>query len=569
MTKIDPITTQVVHHGLETLAEEMRTSLCRTALSVVVRDMLDYSCGLFDRRGRLMATALDLPTLIASMGFALDQVREKWGDDFEPGDIVITNDPYGGAAHTSDVHIFIPVFDDAGALIGFSGTIAHHADWGGRVPATTSAANHSVFEEGVRYTAVKLEEAGRPNRSVYEIIAANIRMPEISMGDLRAQIASARTGERGMKRLAERYGSELFMEAVDGLIAYTEERSRQAIAELPDGVYEAEGWLDDDGVERHVPVRLHAKVTISGSQVTVDLTGCAEQGAGGMNCPLATTRSSVIYALKCVLPDDIPFNHGFSVPVEMVTAPASIVEPRFPAATSDRHLTAQRLCDVLSLAFGQAAPERGSASWFVGWPFFVCQGTSPKTGKMIVGAANIGGGAGANRATDGASGIDVHGANCAIIPVEIAEINYPFRVERYELVKDSGGAGRTRGGLGIRADYRITAKDGVLIRSEAEQANPEFAPRGLDGGMPGTPSFIGVIKAGEGEPIQQDPKGEFSVEEGDVLVLVSGGGGGCGNPRDRDHAAVLSDLKIGWVGEEAANGVYGLDQAEIAAVLGD
>jgi len=553
----DPITTEVVRHSLETIAEEMRTSLHRTAMTSVVKDMLDYSCALFDPQGRLLATAIDIPTLLASMGSALRALIAKWGGEIDRGDVLLANHPYMGGVHTSDVNVFVPVFDAGERLVGFSGTVAHHADWGGRLPGTCAASNQSVFEEGVMYPAIKLEERGRPNRAVYDIIGANVRNPAMNLGDLRAQLAAARTGERRLAVLAARHGSDAFLEIVDGLIGYAAARTRQRIGELADGVYEAEGFLDNDGRAFDEPVRVHARVTVSGESLHVDLSGSSPQRVSGMNCPIATTISDVHYAVRCLQGADVPFNEGCLEPVTVEVPEGSLFNPEFPAATSDRHLTSERLCDVLTRALAQAAPEVGSAGWFCGWPVFIPESRSPKTGQRVVLLAQVAGGAGATAGHDGGDALDVHAANCAIIPAETVEMNYSIRVERYELQTDSGGAGEHRGGLGIRADYRVLGDEPVFCISESEQSDPRFAAPGLDGGLPGAPASIHLLRDGEEIPLQS--KGEFVVQPGEVVSMRAGGGGGAGDPRERSRAAVVADLRAGRVSPQAAAELYALE----------
>ena len=552
----DPITTEVIRHALETVAEEMRSSLYRTAMTPVVKDMLDYSCALFDPDGRLLATALDIPTLLASMGSALRSLIAKWGQDIHPGDVLMLNHPYMGAAHTSDVNLFVPVFDASGRRLGFSGTIAHHADWGGRLPGTAAASNQSIFEEGVLYPAIKLEERGVPNRAVYDILAANVRNPSMNLGDLRAQLAAARTGERRLALLAERHGSQLLLDTVSDLIAYAALRTRQRIAEIPDGVYEAEGFLDDDGRAFGEPVRVHARITVSADTLTVDLGASSAQRGSAMNCPMATTRSDVHYAVRCLMAPDVPFNEGCLEPVVLQVPQGNLFNPTFPAATSDRHLTSERLCDVLTRALALAAPESGSAGWFCGWPVFIPQTRSPKTGEQVVLLAQVAGGAGATVDHDGGDALDVHAANCAIIPAETVETNYALRVERYELERDSGGAGRLRGGLGIRADYRVLGDEPVFCITESEQSDPRFAPPGLDGGLPGSAASLRLIRDGRESALRS--KGDFVLAPGDVVCLRAGGGGGVGDPRERDRAAVRADVRSGRVSPAAAREVYGL-----------
>ena len=543
MNRHDAITTEVIRHALETIAEEMRTALRRTATSVVVKDMLDYSCALFDRDGRLLATAIDIPSLLATMAPALQAIIERFGDAIFPGDVLITNHPYLGSAHTSDVNLFVPVFDGAGVLIGFSGTIAHHADWGGRVPGTAAADNRSVFEEGVLIPAVKIEERGEPNRAVTDIILANVRNPNQNLGDLQAQLAAARTGERRLARLAERYTTDVLLETTRRLIDYSARRTRQAVADMRDGVYSADGCIDDNGITPGEPVRLAVTVTVAGEHITFDFSDTDPQMPGALNIPAATTRSAVHYALKCFLPSDIPFNEGSLAPVEIVAPLGCAVNPEFPTAVSDRHLTSQRLADVLVRALAPVDPARASAGWFVGWPVFVLESASPKTREPAVLLANVAGGAGATADHDGADALDVHLANCALIPAEVIETSYELRVERYALIAGSGGRGRHRGGLGIRADYRVLGTEERKFLCEAEQADPRLAPPGAEGGEPGAVARLERERDGTVERLPT--KGQYVALPGDVIRLYAGGGGGFGDASGRDPAAALKDRESG------------------------
>ena len=291
--RIDPVTTEVVRNALETIAEEMGNALRRTALSVVVKDMRDYSCAVFDPRGRMIAAALDIPSLLASMAPALQAALEKWGDDIHPGDVILSNHPYMGACQTNDINMFVPVFDAADKLIGFTGVIAHHADWGGRVAGTAAAQSESAYEEGVLMPALKYEVRGVPERNLQDIIAANVRHPAQNQGDLRAQVAAGRSGARRFAALAEKYGSERLQDAIDDLFDSTALRTALEIGRLPDGAYFAEGWLDNDGVRLDAPVRMQVEVRIEGESITFDFTGSDPQMAGGMNIPNSTLRSVV------------------------------------------------------------------------------------------------------------------------------------------------------------------------------------------------------------------------------------------------------------------------------------
>jgi len=542
--RTDAITVEVVRHALETIAEEMGSSLRRTALSVVVKDMRDYGCAVFDARGGLIAAALDIPTLLASMSPALRSCIDKWGDDIHPGDVFVTNHPYQGACQTNDINLFVPVFDAADQLIGFTGVIAHHADWGGRTPGTAAAISQSVFEEGVLLPALKLEVRGVPERNLLDIIDANTRHPKQNKGDLRAQVASARSGARRFRELADRYGSETLRNAIADLFDYTAERTRAEIAALPDGTYTANGYLDNDGIVLDEPVYMQVDVVISGDSISFDFGSSAQQMRGGMNIPISTTWSVVHYAVKCLMPNEVPFNEGSLAPV-VVNAPlGTVTNPRFPAAVGDRHLASQRLASVVTRALVQAAPGRTSASWFVGWPVLVCESRSPKSGDGVVLLANVAGGAGATASHDGADAVDVHMANCSLIPAEIIESNYELRIEQYSLIADSGGAGKYRGGLGIRADYRNISEQPLRFLSEAEQTDPAFAPEGLAGGGAGASASLVLITA-DGIEHERPSKGQGVAQPGEIVSLRAGGGGGYGDPATRDRIAIEEDLRRG------------------------
>ncbi len=557
--KHDPITTEVVRHALETIAEEMGTSMRRTAISVVIKDLRDYSCAVFDAKGRLLACALDIPGLMAAMAPALQATLAKWGDDVAEGDVFITNHPYMGCAHTSDINIFVPVFGDDGKLVGFTGAIAHHADWGGRVPGTAAYDSRSLYQEGVVLAALKLYEGGKPVQAIFDIIRENVRHPDQNMGDLRAQLASARAGRDRFARLGKTYGAENLRAILAGLIVYTARRVRAELAGLPDGTWSAEGAIDDNGITPGARVRYVVDVTLKGEAITFDFSRGDKQMPGGMNIPWASLRSAVQYALTCILPDDIPVNEGVMDVVEIVAPVGGAVNPAHPAAVGDRHIACERLCDVLVNAMGKIAPERTSAGWCVGFPVFICESVSPKTGDSAVLLGIIAGGAGAANDRDGASGIDVHLSNCAIIPAESIESNYTLRIDRYELIRDSGGAGEFRGGLGIRADYRNISGKAMDVQTEVEQNSADSPPWPLPGGQEGTNCSVWMLADGKEEPLPS--KGYFSIPPGGVVSMRGGGGGGAGDPRRRPVERVLADVKADLVSAEAARTIYGVDPA--------
>ncbi len=563
--KADPITTEVIRNALETIAEEMGNALRRTALSVVVKDMRDYSCAVFDSQGRMVAAALDIPSLLASMAPALQACITKWGKRIYPGDVFLTNHPYMGACQTNDINMFIPVFNAKEHLIGFTGVIAHHADWGGRVAGTAAATSGSAYEEGVLLPALKYEVRGVREDNLHDIITANVRHPDQNHGDLRAQIAAGRSGARRFGALARRYGSELLQASIENLFITTARRTRIELAKLPDGVYTADGYLDNDGISLTEPVYMRVAIEISGDEINFDFAGSASQMAGGMNIPNSTLQSVVHYAVKCLMPSDVPFNEGSLDPVTIIAPPGTVVNPTFPAAVGDRHLASQRLASIVTKALADASPARASAEWFVGWPVLVCESRSPKSGEGVVLLANIAGGAGAYDVADGVDAMDVHMGNCAIIPAEIIESNYELRVEQYSLIRDSGGAGKTRGGLGIRADYRNISANPLHFLSESEQTNPKFAPTGIAGGESGTAASLFLID-NDGIEHAHPSKGQGDALTGEIVSLRAGGGGGFGSVASRPRDLVIDDVRTGRISRTAAGATYLVPEAELVAI---
>ena len=326
MSDIDPISRDVFQHQVHGIAEEMSMALRRAAFSSIIWDMYDYSCGLFSPEGEMLSQAETIPAQLGIMSTAIRYMFAKIPrDQWKPGDIIVCNDPYQGCTHTPDVCLFSPVFHD-GELIALTSTIAHHVDIGGKVPGSEGPDNMEVFAEGLILPPLKLIEEGRPNQAIFDILAANVRDPRGSAGDLRAQIAGCRTGERRLAELAGRYGNARFREMCNACLAYNETYMRRAIAALGDGRWEAEVFMEDDVTSKE-PMRLHAVVTVAGEEITIDVSGSEPQRANGMNCPEASTLSMIHYAVKCVLAPDLPQNQGCDRPVHVVTKKGTLLDP--------------------------------------------------------------------------------------------------------------------------------------------------------------------------------------------------------------------------------------------------
>ncbi|WP_051591155.1 hydantoinase B/oxoprolinase family protein [Bacillus sp. UNC438CL73TsuS30] len=551
--EIDAITLEVVYSSLLTAADEMSGVLGRSAYSPIIREMIDYSCGIFDSTGNLIAQAENIPAHLGSMGTALrDLLNDFPLDSFKPGDAFLVNDPYRGGQHTPDLHVFTPAFYD-GELIGICGTIAHHADMGGKNPGTEGFDNRSIFEEGLRIPPVRLATAEGINEAVTTIIAGNVREPKATMGDLRAQIAACRFGEGRLKDLAKRYGGNNLKEVMKKSMDYSELRMRTELATMKDAAATVSGWLDDDGVGGE-PVEIRVKVVKNGQEIEVDFTGTSRQMAGGMNVPPAAAASAVLYAIKCVVDPETPQNQGCFRPIKVVLPEGSIVNPHFPAAVSLRHLAVQRIADTILRGLSELYPERTAAGTFIGFSSLAIDSWHPvnKTPRVI--QDDLGGGMGAHANGDGIDAVDTHCGNVAILPAEVCELSYQVRVRSTELIPDSGGPGKWRGGLGIRREYEILEQphQGLVY---TEQSNPNFAPWGLDGGGTGTPARIRHVGS-DGKEIEMT-KGYLRALPGDRIIIETSGGGGYGDPISRDPQLILKDIREGKVSKKAAEKIYG------------
>jgi N-methylhydantoinase B len=553
MAEIDPITRDVFQHQLAGIAEEMSMALRRAAFSSIIWDMYDYACGLFTPEGEMLSQAETIPAQLGIMSTAIGYMfakipREEW----KPGDIIVCNDPYQGCTHTPDICLFSPVFCD-GELIALTSTIAHHVDVGGKVPGSEGPDNLEVFAEGLILPPLKIVEEGKPVQAIFDILAANVRDPRGSAGDLRAQIAGCRTGERRIAELAARYGNERFRTLCNACLGYNETHMRRAISNLGDGHWEAEVLMEDD-VTTETPIRLHAAVTVEGSDITVDVSGTDDQRANGMNCPEASTLSLIHYAVKCILAPDLPQNQGCDRPVHVKTKRGTVLDPIRPAAVSVRHITQQALADVVLKALAPVAGEYGAAGCHTSFPSFVLGGFDDRPEMRLddgsqpyyVIADIIGGGMGGAEGLDGLNAIDSHGGNCAILSAEIMETLSPVRVRETVLVDGSGGHGKFRGGLGIRRDYEVLASNGILT-GYCQQTRPDTAPWGLHGG--GTGGQAALIR-NPGTQQEENLKSKMvglMLRKGDVLRTVGAGGGGWGNPAERDPALAEHDQREGYV----------------------
>lgn len=540
----DVFTVEIIRSALDSIAEQMSNTIERTAYSTLIRDILDFSTALFDGRGRIIAQSARIPAHLNTMGPALETVLATHLPigEWRPGDVVVLNDPYHGGQHLPDIFVLMPVFHDR-RCVAIAGCMGHHIDVGGRAPGSFGGDATDIFQEGLRLPPVKLYEAGRPNRAVFDIIRTNVREPVKTLGDLASQVASLRIGERGILRLVEKYGARTIDDAVEHLIGYSEARMRARIAEIPDGVYTWEDVLDDDGIEDR-PIRLRATLTVSGTDVTVDFTGTDPQVRGPINCMVGMTLGTVYYVLVAVLDPDIPKNYGCYKPVRVIAPAGTLVNPRPPAPVVGRMQVGHRMVDVLLGCLAQAVPARVMAPYYGATNHVVVSGEDPQSHGTWVAFEIQPGGWGGRPTADGNDGWSAHMHNVQNVPVEVEEATYPLRIERYELIADSGGRGRFRGGLGIRREIRLLAPEARLT---INCDRFKFVAPGMLGGEPGGRALC-VVNPGTPDERQIPSKAtNVRLRAGDLVRFDSQGGGGYGPVTERDPGLVAQDVESGKV----------------------
>lgn len=539
---LDVVTLNVLVNAFHAIAEEMGINLLRSARSTIIREARDCSCALFDPQGRIVAEAEHIPVQMSSLSLPMRACLAKHRD-IRPGEVFLTNDPYIGGQHLQDITIFTPIFA-ADRLIGFSASIAHHVDIGGGTAGLTFDAKE-FYEEGLRFTAMKLNRRRdfARNGLFYDIVHSNFRAPETTWGDIQAQLAANELGRRRILELAERYGADELGRYMGAAMDYSERLMRAAIEQIPDGVYEAEDRIDD-GVFQQDPIPVRVSLTVAGDTMAVDFTGSAPQVDEFLNVPLGSTHSSTYSSIKMALTagrESIPANDGCYRPITINVPYGSILNPKPPAAVRARMCGAYRLFDAVLMALQKAMPERMPA---LGFHANTTSGVSQfKDGQFSIFIEDIGGGWGGNPLRDGADMLDAPLSNCIITPVEAVEIDHPFlMLRRYELLPDTGGAGRHRGGLGSVREYEVL-EEGAEFFGYSDRHR--FPPPGAAGGEPGSRGAFRVIRAGQ--EIILPSKTRFKLRKGDIVRVVVGGGGGFGPPAERPVAAVLDDLDEGKI----------------------
>ena len=551
-TSVDPITFAVIKSGLDTIVDDMAYAVMRTARSPIVRDVLDYSVTICDRKGRILSQAKTVALHLGAVPDAMDVVLDRFRGDLFPGDVIVLNDPYAGGMHLPDIFMFKPIFS-AEQLLGFSVVIAHHCDVGGRVPGSNASDSTEIFQEGIRIAPMKFYDRGVPNKTLLTILEKNVRLPEMVLGDLDAQYATCNIGERELTRLHDRYGAMLDV-YFDRLIDYGEELTRKAIAAWPDGEYSFTDYIDGDGFSPDA-IPIVCKVTVKGDHLYVDFAGSSPQVKGAINSTLSFVKSSTYLTVRCALEHDVPNNAGVYRCITVTAPEGSILNPRMPAPVAARALTGYRVVDTVMGALAQIAPEKLMAAGEGGNTVVSMGGYHGEPRRPFVLVDMINGAWGGRADKDGIEGVTNPSQNMSNLPIETIEARYPILMEEYALREDSCGAGRFRGGLGLVREYRLLADTAVLqLRADRH----EHPPYGLFGGGPAASSRNLIRQNGEWRVLPA--KVTLEITKDTVLRHEQAGGGGFGDPRLRNPDAIRADLWNGKISLDHARKSYGFEE---------
>ncbi len=558
--KLDPITLEIVTEGMISVVREMRATVFRTARSVAIYEARDFSCGLFDAQGQVVAQSEDIGSHVVPLPWSVQASLNEMGGDLEPGDVVVMNDPYLGGTHLNDVTLIYPVFHE-GKLVFFPAVREHWADVGGAVPGSMSGSATEIYQEGIRIPPVKLVARGEVNRAAMEILLANMRVRDERIGDFNSGLAACRTAERRVGELIERYGIDTLLVGVEDNLNRSERRMRAQIEKLPDGRYVYEDYLETFGPapeHRLEPLRLPLELTITGDRLKADFTGAADQAPAPVNSTLAVTAASVFIVLKSALDPKQALNHGSFRPVEVIAPEGTIVNVAHPAPAGSHGEIRKRVIATMLGALAQACPELVSADIHRTSFHNLLGGIDPRTGREYVHYEWASGGNGGFAEADGPSAMAAidWGDLSTVQPTEVLESRFPMRVEWSRQQIDSGGPGWHRGGLGTRRALRLT--DGTATYSLLSDG-AVVPPFGVLGGESGLAVGSFTFDEGRDRPFPTPGKvGGHPVTAGDVLILQSAGGGGYGDPLEREPERVAEDVDEGYVSPEQSRAVYGV-----------
>jgi N-methylhydantoinase B len=548
--KVDPITFAVIKSGLDAIADDMAYTIVRIARSEIIKDVMDFSAALCDGGGQMVAQAKTIAQHLGAIPEAMAAVLEKFGDELADGDAVIMNDPYHGGMHLPDIFMFMPLFFE-GKRRAFAVVICHHTDVGGRVPGSNASDSTEIYQEGLRIPPLKLYDRGRLNETLATLIKINVRVADRVWGDLAAQYAAAQVGKRGLERLLQRYGAAEVEAYMAELLDYAERLTRAEIGSWPQGRYEFTDHIDNDGLS-NAPIPIKAAITVrAGGSLLVDYTGSSGQVKGALNSTLSFTRSLTYLSVRCVLPKDVPNNVGVFRCIEIKVPEPSVLNPAMPGACAARALTGYRVFDTMLGALAQIVPKRVPAAGEGGNSVICISGLRSNRKPFII-VDMICGAWGGRPDKDGLEAVTNASQNLSNMPVEVMEAEHPVRVEEYAFVPDSCGAGKWRGGVGLRRSYRILAPEALLQMRTDRVA---FAPYGLEGGEDGGRSRNFIEIGNRREPLPG--KVTMMVPHDAIIIHEQAGAGGFGDPAARDPALVHEDLMDGKITAAFARRFHG------------
>lgn len=558
MSDINPVTLEIVSSRMDEIVRQMQYAMYRTGYSTIIRESKDTSAGVTTRDGRLIGQETQHPFHFGIFVPTIDAIYEYFDEDeINPGDSFTMNDPYiGGSPHSPDFIVATPAFHDE-ELIAWCINIAHKPDIGGLVPGTSSGDARELYHEGIQTPPVKIRETGELNEDILNIVKNNSRIPETTIGDLRGQVGCTSLGVKEVQDLVETHGVKTVSACFDRLIESTADRVQDQVADWPDGVHEAEGYLDNDGASDD-PVRIHLEVENDGGDLRFDFTASDQQTDGPVNIQPTLVRSACYYGLIAMTDNTIPSNYGLTETCDIELRKGTVLSPEKPAPVNHYSYTLYVVIDVVLRALGAFVSERRVASGG-GKVAISIGGNHERTidgeriEKSFVQYEIFGSAYGGTPNDDGESCIDIHGTNCEITPVEIIETEFPTRVTRFDVATDSAGAGRYRGGVGYHRDYEILDEIEYTYRGSCHK----YPAKGVEGGKEAITATCSVVQDGEERQLQTMTE-NVSLEKGDEIQITRPGGGGYGNPLSRESERVVTDVRDGYISESAAEKLYGV-----------
>ena len=554
--RVDPFTLEIIKEGLVAVGDEMFVTMQRTSMSTIIYEVLDYATGLTDAKGRLITQGNGVTLFLGTLDFGVRSVLRKFGEEgLSPGEIIITNDPYeGGGTHLSDVSLFMPIFY-GGKIVGFAGNKGHWTEVGGMAAGSWTTNSTEVYQEGLQFPCIKIFNEGVPNQSLIDLIKANVRTPDMSIGDMYAQAASLRIAENRFQEVCDKYGVEDVLAGIDTLMDHSEQLVRQEIKKIPPGVYEAADYIDDDGVGNG-PFEVRVKVTVAGDKITCDFTGSHPQVPGPVNAARTGLYSAARAVVLSLTDPSIPANEGCFRPLEIICPDRTIFTCEKPASVSTYWETMMYASDLIWKAMAPIMPNKLPAGHFLSVCGVVLAGNHPDTGELFLLVEPQAGGWGAGADKDGESGLVCVGdGETYIIPVEVCETRYGVLVDQYGFDITEGGEGKFRGGRGLVRDYRILSEEAWYTGTFGRY---KFLPWGLKGGAQGSRNYTKMIFADGREPEVFGKTAQYHMKKGDVARLVTATGGGYDNPMERSVEKVVEDVKNGYITPEIAEKGYGV-----------